>query len=803
MRKPSELLILAAVIILCSFVLGSAATFNGVLNPGAGTLTLGITALSLAAWLLVRWRRGWTWHYTPLDGVFLLWGLAFGVSLLANPEVWRRSAIGLWYVGVYIGVWYVLADALANGGLKRDMLVDGLLVTGVVVLLVGYLQLANWVSAHGVTNVPRPVSLFGNPNFLGAFLIVLIPLVLSRVAASRSRFIQMVMVIYALLALALLFLSNSRGAWLGLAAGVVVWAALWLALHDRLSTGYWRAWWNARRAREKTLLALVVVGILIAIIGAGALFARSFSVSGRDTGLRAELYTAAVQMFAEKPVTGQGLFTYGRELVRLPGIEPDKPHSHAHDVPLQVAAELGLIGLAALVVTLVVIVRAVRQNWQALLTPPHPSPSHRNFLRSPAEEGQNTSVTPVPPPLTGEVRRGSKWVHDKIMLAGAIAAVMAFAVHQLTDVPVMMPSIALTGLIALVLAAAPVEPKLVRAAWRRVGQPVGVVALWLIVLVTGFWSNRLYADYYAALKYAVDTDDYRGGAERLQAVINADPNLSLYHLEQGFLLGMAANDGDTDAAQGAIAAYQRFLELDPGYALGWANLAALRWQVGEREGAAAAMSRAVELDPEIWQYPVNLGMYAEAMGAAEAAEAAYRQALTVYPDIVLYPEWNESALRARLVNVYEMGLSEPAMTAYQIAIKRLDNARVAWQTNTLPDSVQRDGMELILALEGRDRDSALERLLNMERRAVTDADQAWVHLGRARAARFDGSDSLAEEELDAAREALKRKPLDNDDEDALNIAYAQFLRLAIPRWFLPQVYYPVDNPVLVYLIEST
>ncbi|MBI5669035.1 MAG: O-antigen ligase family protein [Chloroflexi bacterium] len=776
MRKPSELLTRAVVIILCSFILGNAATFNGVLNPGVGALTLGITAITVVAWLLVRWRRGWQWYRTPLDGAFLLWGLAFGVSLLANPEVWRRSAIGLWYAGAYIGVWYVLLDALANGGLKRDMLVDGLLVTGVVVLLFGFLQLVNWVGAYGLNGVPRPVSLFGNPNFLGAFLIVLIPLALSRIAASRSQFIQIVMSIYTALALVLLFLSNSRGAWLGFVAAFVVWTALLLALRRQLSFRYWRGWWNARRGGTRALVLLAVVSALVVAVGAAVLFVRSFTVSGRDTGLRTELYAAAVQMFAEKPITGQGLFTYGRELVRLPGIEPDKPHSHAHNVLLQVAAELGLIGLVALAVTLVMIVRVVRENWQVL-----------------ESSGTGRGLSP-----TGPYRSG-----NRIMLAGATAAVAAFAVHQLTDVPAMMPSIALTGLIALVLAVAPVEPQPITANWRRVGQPVGVATLWLMVLASGLWSNRVYGDYFAALKYAVDTDDYRGGAERLQPVINADLNFSLYHLEQGFLYGMAANAGDRDAAQQAIAAYQHFLELDPGYALGWANLAALRWQVGEREGAVEAMSRAAELDPEIWQYAFNLGLYAEAIGDTDAAEVAYRQALTVYPDIVLYPEWQGSALRVQVGNVYEIGLSAPAMTAYQIAVKRLDNARIAWQTNGLPDSVQRDGMELILALEGRDRESALRLLANMERRAVTKADQAWVHLGRARVARYDGNDALAEEELDAAREVLKRKPLDNDDEDALNIAYAQFLRLAIPRWFLPQVYYPVDNPVLVYMIENT
>jgi hypothetical protein len=35
------------------------------------------------------------------------------------------------------------------------------------------------------------------------------------------------------------------------------------------------------------------------------------------------------------------------------------------------------------------------------------------------------------------------------------------------------------------------------------------------------------------------------------------------------------------------------------------------------------------------------------------------------------------------------------------------------------------------------------------------------------------------------------------------MAYGQFLRSAIPRQFLPQVYFPIENPVLMHLLEGT
>jgi putative inorganic carbon (HCO3(-)) transporter len=761
MKTSSDLAARAIVILLCSIVLTIGATFNSILNPELGAFVLAVMALTAAVWRLWRWRRGWRWFRTPLDAAFALWALVLGLALLANLDAWRRIAIGLWYVGVYVGVWYALLDALANGGIRREMLVDGVLVGGVVANLFGVTQVVAWAGAFGPERLPRPVSVFGNPNFLGAFLVVLIPLALSRAAASRSRVIRVALGFYVLLSLALLFLTFSRGAWVGLAAGGALWLWLMLRAGGQFSL---RGWWQGQPNGLKAVWLAGGALALIAAALASVLLIRSLTASGRDVGLRTELYAAAAQLFAEKPLTGHGLFTYGRGLVRLPGIEPDKPHSHTHNIILQIAAETGLPGLAALVMTLVVTARAARANWKP--SPPDPSLMAR-----------------------GNERR------RRIMLAGAGAGVVAFGVHQLTDVPAMMPAIALTGLIALVLAVAPAQPQPMTARWRLAGHPVGVTALWVFILVSGFWSSRVYGDYVAALRLATAGGDYRGGAERLQPVINADLNLSLYHLEQGFLYGMAAAEGDVDAARAGSAAYERFLALDSGYALAWANLAALRGELGEQGAALEAWARAAELDPEIWPYAFNLGQAAEAAGDPARAEAAYRDALRVYPDAILYPEWDDSALRASLGDIYAVGLSAPAMTVVQLVNGRLDNARLAWEDNILPDGVQK-------AVIGALVDGDFNQLAAAERIAITPQERAWIHAGRGWMARMAGDEAGAARETAAAREQLTRGPLDTDDADAINIAYGQFLRLAIPRWFLPGVYYPVDDAALVYLIEN-
>ena len=136
---------LAALTIIFSYVLAVGATFNGIFFPEFHTVTLGLMTVIIAAWLFMHWRGGWHWYRTSLDTVFLLWFVAFGASLIANNDAWRRIDIGLWYVGVYIGVWYVLHDMITNRALRREVIVDALLIAGLVIVLFGFLQLQVWL----------------------------------------------------------------------------------------------------------------------------------------------------------------------------------------------------------------------------------------------------------------------------------------------------------------------------------------------------------------------------------------------------------------------------------------------------------------------------------------------------------------------------------------------------------------------------------------------------------------------------------------------------------------------------------
>jgi putative inorganic carbon (HCO3(-)) transporter len=764
--KRSDFIARAVVTILFSYALAVGATFNGLLSPEFHQPTLLLIAGFLAAWLFIRWRRGWRWFRPPLETAIVVWALAFGLSLVGNPEVWRRVAVGLWYMALYILVWYALHDVLANGGLRRDILVSGILISGFVVLIFGYVQLFVWSRIYlpAITaglaplNLPRLVSTLGNANALGNYLVVLIPFALVGWTNAANRLGRVVMTGYALLALALLLLTFSRGAWVGMGAGLLVWGALWLVRRNLLSADAIRSWWGDQASWLK--LVSVAGGAAIAIIIALIVnvFIGSFQLGGRGTELRTGIYGAAVQLFTEKPLTGYGLFTFGRELPRFESSPPNNPHSHAHSAPLHIAAELGLLGLAAMLLTVLVSAQAMHRNWR----------------------------------VSGDERRA--------LLAGATAGVLAFAVHQLTDLPAMMPAIALSGLVALALATASPGPVVEVQRWRARVYPVGAAIAGIALVAAGWWNSSVYQQYVETLRYGAESRDYRGAAERLQPILEADPGLSLYHQQQGFLWGMAALPGDADSLGRAIGAYARFTTLEPNYAVGWANLSALYQQAGQQGDAYQAIQKAARLAPLSWEIQVTLARYAQALGEAEIARQAYAQALKAYPDMALHPELASLQKRA---DGNPPDLTSPAQIALLLDAGSITDADKLW-SQTAPDKTIRSYVVgELLALARRDRNSAADWLTKIERAAAAPAEQVWLHLARARLARYDGDTAAVQNELAAAQKLLQRDPLDGDWEYGLSFAYAQFLRLGIPRQFLPQLNLPAGEPLLAFLLAKT
>lgn len=195
---------------------------------------------------------------------------------------------------------------------------------------------------------PRAAGPFGEPNFFALSLAALTPLALY--VASRGGWRRW-LGIAALIAIAGgIMAAGSRGGALALLFGLIAFAAT-----TRIRT--------LRIAAAVTVVAAVV---LLPFFAGQAESSSSRSVSGRETENR-----IALAMFGDYPITGVGPHQYEnlyRQYSRNIGEDPRSIRA-PHSLPLEIAAEQGLVGIIGWIVAAILFLSYVlsRGAWRTTL----------------------------------------------------------------------------------------------------------------------------------------------------------------------------------------------------------------------------------------------------------------------------------------------------------------------------------------------------------------------------------------------------------------------------------------------------
>lgn len=335
---------------LVILVAAETANLDGLLElRGVPRALLGLIALgACAAWLGVR-RGELRPGASPVLVAAAGYVGAVGLTALLSPDeipgraVFAGTAVDL----VWFAVLLVLLSAAGAPALAAATCVTVLAVLSLLGLLQEFV-VGNDVTFWGLAQVPLATDLGSatarhsgpevDVNFWGRVLVLGVPLALSLWAAgTRSR--RTLWPACAVLVAAGVYLTQSRGALLALAAGVLAWPILAGGRHRRLVLGL------------PVLLAAALV-----IPGVGSRLAsltplQAVVVAQPDPSLegRRAAQRTAVQIFTDHPLTGVGpgrfetvTSAYQRRLP-LPSAEVLAPHN----LYLQLAAEGGLVLLAA------------------------------------------------------------------------------------------------------------------------------------------------------------------------------------------------------------------------------------------------------------------------------------------------------------------------------------------------------------------------------------------------------------------------------------------------------------------------
>ncbi|HEY8321874.1 MAG TPA: O-antigen ligase family protein [Candidatus Baltobacteraceae bacterium] len=279
-----------------------------------------VAAAAIALVLLLRRPR----NLSPMLAPLLVWfGAALLAALLGFDPKGGLLFIGIFGLGIvwHCGVWAFYADPLSRRAMLWAFLLSGTLAAaaaiGMVVLRVPASQ---YTIGHG-----RAIGTFILTGELAGYLIVFIPVAYAVATATRVRGLRALAWTGAAVGAVAFALTFSRTGWVGLAAA----AAFYLA--------------TTQGARARYAL----VPFALAAVAVVAFFNVNHNPSENYT--RLSIWQASLEIIERFPLTGVGPFDFATAYaqVRLPDGEPTA--FHAHSFFLTIFAEMGLVGVVAVV----------------------------------------------------------------------------------------------------------------------------------------------------------------------------------------------------------------------------------------------------------------------------------------------------------------------------------------------------------------------------------------------------------------------------------------------------------------------
>lgn len=352
---------LAALLIICRPALGIAlllfaVPFGGLAELSAGDFTLSVTeplvALLGLSWLMRAVRRR---HLYVGGGAVLLAALPF--TLLAVFSITYAESIGgavkesLKWLEMLI----VIAATVDLARERRTLLflVGALFLAGATEALWGIGQAVSG-SGPAVFTLGGALRAFGHfnqPNPFAGYLATILPLAAMVAIAPGFARLRILAAPASLLMALAVFLSQSRGSWLGLGITALVLMSAWSG--------------RSRRALLPAafaalfLVLLVVSGLLPGSLVSrlsqtleyfGVFDVRTVEVSGENWAIveRMAHWQAAWYMFQANPWLGVGAGNYATAYTWFYVGDWLDPLGHAHNYYLNTLAELGLLGLVLL-----------------------------------------------------------------------------------------------------------------------------------------------------------------------------------------------------------------------------------------------------------------------------------------------------------------------------------------------------------------------------------------------------------------------------------------------------------------------
>lgn len=342
-----------------------------------------LIGVALIAWLLrfsinasSQWAAG---RFTALLGMSVAVCFLLSTVLSIHPHLSflgsyerQQGLLNLWH---YLALFFLISASITD---RRQLegLIISLLCSSALVSLYGLIQLVGWDFLRwGESSQMRIFSTFGQPNFLGHFLSLMLPLTAYAIAyLSPQRWQRIAYCLLGVAELVCLVACASRGSWLATIVTIFAFLA-------------WELWRRRKKAILVIMLAFVIA--LISIVSLPPVRKPLLAAAARSGGVAERLgsfldpvsgsgrsrilyWQAGWNIFREAPLRRQ-LFGLGPDVqadayasqyradwayYEQLNSYPDRAHNFLVDIPLQ----FGLIGSLALLMLIFLIAQRLLRS---------------------------------------------------------------------------------------------------------------------------------------------------------------------------------------------------------------------------------------------------------------------------------------------------------------------------------------------------------------------------------------------------------------------------------------------------------
>jgi len=324
--------------------------------------------------VLVRW-----WYYErPVQGTIKAVALVFGYGLVIILSIFRASDFTA-VIGALDDYWKnavisIIVVSLLTESKNLRNVIWSLIIIGIFLGTISVFQyltgtfdnpywgfgISSLQTIAGSSGGYRIAGPIGDPNYYSQIMLAITPLAFSRFL-DEKKFIWKAIALYgtAVTIFAVIF-TFSRGAFIAFVIVVMV-----------------MFYFHPPNPREFIIAGAVVIFLLPFIPKDYASRILTLSIFGNQTTVqndsslrgRSSEYIAAWMMFSDHPILGVGISNYEtnyQSYSRQIGLDPRTEARSAHSLYLEVAAELGLAGVAVMATIIFVIYRAVSRAWSDL-----------------------------------------------------------------------------------------------------------------------------------------------------------------------------------------------------------------------------------------------------------------------------------------------------------------------------------------------------------------------------------------------------------------------------------------------------